>query len=498
MGLSSFWSSITGQTRIKEIAPEYQNSWLDRGRPVTSASTRTAKRFRSEGFGSGSIKSDRPTTGNVGRKVTKLGRSLSRSRQKSRSELKIGSDADGGESGARPVSHGKADAEHHIENVPTVPSLPPVFSKGHNRKKSLPPPPGDIDLEPVRPGTAITTRGVELSEPTERSTGSEPTEETMSVAGAEVSRKRSQSSVSLSRRVKSASFLQNCKRTSPLPPPSIPLPPIPTANNGNELAFATSPTREYHHSPQSRVEMEDYTMPRGPQRPSLQKRCSEEYSILQAFPPVPGLVRDSLKTPESSMPNSEAEDGIDHVVAASSTQVKSSSHEKRRPNPIRTSNNARRHAQKDSAIGTPRTPNTASEKIKEEHKRSPKVQDDDEDCSSCLSIEQQRDWNRLTRMMESMDKEETQGAIQMSKEMEMDADRMHTAKFSNEQGAGISGVRPFRVDSARMYYRLHYTQPFHDHFGEEIKRLLRLGEQYCRSIKVFLAWRWRLLCSRRS
>ena len=431
MTLATFWSSITGQTRIKEIAPANQTSWLDRGRPTTSAGARSAKRFKSEEFDAETIDWDKKTTASVGRKFTRLGRSLSRARPKA-GKSKLRPDTSKQESNVRLSTFGAPYKDPPVEKVPEVP-LAAIL-----KHKSLPAPPDDPGTPVEIPGTAVTTDATQAFQPIGHSAASPMTEEILTEASKAVTRKRSQSR-SQDNVAQTASYFQITPRTTPLPPPSVPLPPIPTSDSTCTTEFTTP--AEYPASPQ-RSNVLESTGPKRAVQPtdvtyaSPNGITSTQGSILEAypFPQVPSPTRESASSPQTDERSPDLETGIDNIVLFSMTSTTSSkSPEKRRPDPIRTSDHANFHTPKDSAIGTPRTPIRGSGQGNQGIQKSPRILETVEDDSVCLSNEQQRDWDRVAQMMELMAKEDTDGVAQTLQSSKLGEGYAYVDKSSNQQ-----------------------------------------------------------------
>ena len=133
MGLSSFWSQLTG-SRVKEITPHHRPFSFERQQDEVS-NVQIARRFDAETNAAQDVALSRPATTAGDRQARRKSRGPILAKQKSEGNLKKRRSWFGG----RPA---------HEEDVPALPALPPFG--GHRFIADMP------NEKAARPGTAVT------------------------------------------------------------------------------------------------------------------------------------------------------------------------------------------------------------------------------------------------------------------------------------------------------------------------------------------------------
>ena len=156
----------------------------------------------------------------------------------------------------------------------------------------------------------------------------------------------------------------------------------------------------------------------------------DDDSILEAFPPVPGLIIDSVKTPESSLQPSEDGDAAD--VASIPIPPRSPLRNLEGKSYISTAATNSRSLDPEKLSSS--SQKSAPQDAKKDSKQSPKIQEDPVDRESYANRQQLEEWSKVTQFMELMQKQDTDEAVEVLKGLEIGGDRMPIeAKYSNEQ-----------------------------------------------------------------
>ena len=371
MGLFNFFNHIGG-SRIKEITPQERCKWLENPRPVTATGLRFTKRNISNPVLSDASSGVKTTITADDKSSIFKGRSRGISLPKVKSEK--------GWRRRKSLSGIKPDPEQGVPDLPVL-SRDQVFPVLEEDKKD--------EEELTRPGTAITTddKGQnEIFELPAESIVPTPVEEPPAVQPTNSSRKRSKSSVSDKRRSKRATwFLPGRQRTF------HDLPPLPTNEPERpSTAGAIPSTRRKSSVPD--------TFPQIPTTPGMRDSLGAA-SILRSFPSVPSLKHDT--------PHTSAAD-LASPIPRDSAVVTSPPRKNPPPNLDKPLPTAKSFSQPLSPMlapdSWPRPPSNSASETRSTKRRSsaklpPSRPDSDE---GFLSQEVQKEYNRVTRFLESM------------------------------------------------------------------------------------------------
>ena len=432
MGLTSLWSTITAP-RVKEINPK--TKWLDKRRPISSpASTRTAKKAKLRRLQSDFLIDARPNT------------SKSEKKQSDSKPLSLNV--------TKPIP--KDEAISQDEHVPSptqeaeqgleILALPSTFSPGGKHLVEF-----KTSEDVARPGTAVTSdeplsTGIaelpanEVSSPPLSSPLPSPAplqhkfDPISEVVGW---RKRSNSSGSSKPRVKRASWIQNSKRKAveldlppPLPPPTGPPPAIPDVKSLTAEPPAIARRKSWRPSFKRSMS----TSSDAPRKSSLTvtKNSLDSDSILEAFPSVPCLIRS--KTIASKPSQSEPE--LAKVTSFATSPDGNPANSQNLRQSIRFSTRDLRVAARINAIdslvmkGAPAAPLTP----KRDSKQLPPVPAESDDRRSMsFSEELEREYDKVTVMIENMDHKAVDPAS-TARWFDVGMDKIaQPTKFSNEE-----------------------------------------------------------------
>ena len=333
MGFTSFWATITAP-RVKEITPQNETKWLDRGRPSTAAGGRSGIR-RPDSTGHGP--DFRPTTSNGEKQAKRRGRSLSRPRRWRQSDLNI-------ERRASPIDGS--------EDVPVVPTIPTSLAQAAVQPHHVNP----SEETSSRPGTGLTSESLEATHDLEL-----PARPVLADSSASsqttLTQYRSKSPASPTQSTKMRHLLRmggsRDKSLPPPPPPTKALPVVPTSPVFSVRPTSSSKKSLRHYHSVSALSGATSRTSHSSARPHSSRCDSPNESLLRSFPSVPTLVYDPERTPDSSFRSSEASS------VSSPTRERAASRDDTIPLPTNVVY-VRGHEYKDSALGTPKTPFTPS------------------------------------------------------------------------------------------------------------------------------------------
>ena len=379
-----------------------------------------------------------------------------------------------------------------VEQVPAVPSLPPLFT--YELPADELPRPGTAVTTDERPGTAFTLDDrpgtastivkpfppfspiirelAKAPPPVSTKITEAPVEQQKSrrmSIGAALSKKKRSKSIALDTGLsKRASWFQlsnsNSKADADVPP--LPSMPIPTADfeppvvarlrSEQRKSTAMSMFRERRSSTASQsrrktwfqssnLDDEDLDLSAFPPVPELASfppvpgliRDNVQTPELASFPPVPGLIRDNVQTPESSPPNSDSSDDIfDH---SNFTMVRGDDFEQPRS---LSAASRRSFAARNAANGFSKTTAGALEDAKETHRKPMKAQQvkadgvgaDDKDGLIFSNKDQQREWRKLKNLMQVTDRRQgNDGVVDVHKDVNAGKQNQQQATFRNSE-----------------------------------------------------------------
>lgn len=326
----------------------------------------------------------------------------------------------------------------NVPDVPALPTLPPPHRMDQNENA--------LEEEAPRPGTALTT-----DEPVPFPTFSSATSDDLepesrsrrkSMASA-MSRKRSKSSASQgsSNKRKSWFFISNSAFGSDAPPmPALPASlvnsakPAPTSlpstvedRKSRRLSLSAALTRVRSKSVSSE------TNKRNRQSFFFQSSNPDDDPDAAAVPPVPALVHDGTKTPESMarIGSTSPRDMVDSVMVIDSPErVATRGEVMKQPRPVSFQGRSS-YRPKSAAGGFLKTTSSLSGPDQRSHHRK-SIMNDGDNGMICLNDEQQREWDKLKHLMEVMERRQDNGVLGMLRDLEDEEDMEHHSKYKND------------------------------------------------------------------
>ncbi|KAK5126920.1 hypothetical protein LTR85_008278 [Meristemomyces frigidus] len=412
MGLSAFWTQITGP-RVKEITPQTQRlSDQEQRRPGTASSVQKARQYNADPNVISHAAHNHPAVSEE-QKLRRRSRGHRLTKQKSEGILR-----------KRQSWFGSRLAVD--DPVPDVPSLPLL---GHERNRHM----ADAHAAgPARPGTALTTdEQISWSRPATPE-AYEGKEKRKSIFG---SRKRTQSSVSQTKPKKRQSWFGGRVTDDDAPP----VPAIPTHNTQDYAVQA--PEQEQTRSHRMSLSRA-LTRSRTKSNVSLKSKRKSWFQssnpdddgndVEEPLPPMPALTRDyghQTPTPGSSVATTRspvhsnfvdpmifADSPIRAFMAEDPVQTVTRGNSIKQPRPISgvSLSSRRSYVPKNAASGFLRS--TSGRRASQRHS----LLDDGEGGMICLNDEQQKEWEKLKNLMEVMESRQDHGVIGMLRELEED------------------------------------------------------------------------------
>ncbi|KAK5117550.1 hypothetical protein LTR62_004972 [Meristemomyces frigidus] len=416
MGISSIWTAIVG-VRVKEITPHRPFSFeensptqqvLRRPTYLTSATTASDSQLQ------------HPLQDTEPLRPKRKSRAFSTSNQKT--------------AGGAKVQRRKSwfGAKPEVEEVPAVPQLPAFMA----------PPPtstanGLIDEQVERPGTALTTddrvQQDRVAVPVGSPVGQRKSRR-LSLGEALRSRKRSKSTVSPLKPAleKRQSVLGGFREMAPAVPtlPHTMTEPVGERRKSRRSSLGGALTSENKERRKSILSLKSV-------RRSWWQSSNPDHDDDEArVPPIPALPAlihdDGSRTPDSSIAHTASPDNTEFIdpnpfadgpikTATRGTAIK-------QPRPVSSISMSSRksYVPKSAATGFLRSTGGRSSKRLS-------LMDDGDGGTICLSEEQQKEWEKLKNLMETMDRRHDVGVVGMLRELEDDEEEEGRRMFSNAQ-----------------------------------------------------------------